>query len=92
MDSLHTGELAEPRSVEADNLGQEGRIGDEALDGIVGRGCMCWSPLVPVGPVDLQIVLHLNMMSQARQKEKYVACCDVVSAVRSENSGPSSHR
>jgi len=69
MDSLDTGELADSRSVELDHLGEKGRVGDEVLDGIAGRGCMCRSPLVPAGPVDLEVVLHLNMMPQAPVRE-----------------------
>ena len=66
MDALDARELAQPRPVEADHLRKEGGIGDEALDGIVGRSCMRRSPFIPVGPVDVEVVVHPDMMSQAQ--------------------------
>ena len=69
MHAPDTGELAEPGSVETDHRGEKRRIRDETLDGVVRRGCMCRSPLIPVGPVDLEVVPHLHMMSQARARQ-----------------------
>lgn len=65
VDATKTGHIAQPRQVEADHVGDEGRIVCEALEPMV-RGCdVSGRPLVPVGPV-VPLVLVLRGVHHVR--------------------------
>ena len=52
------GQVTQPRPVEGDHVGQVGRVGDVALDAVVGGRGVRGRPLVPHGPVQGKVLVH----------------------------------
>ena len=56
--SVEAGDVAEPRTVELDDVAEEVRILDEAVDGVVGRRGVSGRALVPEGAVEFDGSVH----------------------------------
>jgi len=63
VDAAQSGDVAEQRQVEADHLAEVLRFGREPLDAVVGRRGVGRSPLVPVGAVHVEVVIHAGSVA-----------------------------
>ncbi|GIE92871.1 hypothetical protein Ari01nite_03360 [Paractinoplanes rishiriensis] len=58
MYAAQPGQVTEEFPVEAHHITQMGRIVREPGDAVIRRGGVCRGSVIPVGPIDVPVVVH----------------------------------